>query len=92
MSTAGGRLQSDRPRRAPRRITLTLLWALGGLLTVWAVAALYFDAGPPWLGLPLAAIYGLAMFAVLSWVKPRRLATVVCAGGVRPRAGVVAFP
>jgi hypothetical protein len=55
-------------------VALTLLWALFGLLTLWAVATLYFDARVAWLRLPLAAIYGLGMLAVLTWVRPRRLA------------------
>ena len=62
-------------------MALTLLWALFGLLTLWAVAALYFDARVSWLRLPLAAIYGLGMLAVLTWVRPRRLAAGICAGG-----------
>ncbi len=69
------------PRRVLRWVALTLLWALFGLLTFWAVAALYFDTRIAWLRLPLAAIYGLGMVAVLTWVRPRRLAVGICAGG-----------
>ena len=60
---------------------LIFLWALFGLLTLWAVAALYFDATVSWLRLPLTAVYGLGMLAVLAWVRPRRLAAGICAGG-----------
>jgi MoxR-like ATPase len=62
-----------------RWIALTLLWALLGLLTLWAVAALYLDTTAPWLRLPLALIYGLAMLAVPIWVSHRRLAAGICA-------------
>ena len=73
--------ESRQPRRVLRWIVLALLWALFGVLTLWAVAALYFDAAVPWLRLPLPAIYGLGMLAVLTWVRPRRLAAGICAGG-----------
>ena len=62
-------------------MALALLWALLGLLTLWAVAALYFDVRVSWLRLPLAAIYGAGMLAALTWVRPRRLAAGICAGG-----------
>jgi hypothetical protein len=74
--------ESPRPRRVLRWTVLTLLWALLGLLTLWAVAALDFDTTVPWLRLPLASIYGVTMLAVLIWVRPRRLAAGICAGGL----------
>jgi hypothetical protein len=58
-----------------------LLWTLLGVLTLWAIAALYFDFRVAWLRLPLAAIYGLGMLGVVVRVKSRRLAAGVCAGG-----------
>jgi hypothetical protein len=72
---------SRRSRRLLLRFALAFLWAFFGLLTLWAVAALYFDARVSWLGLPLAAIYGAGMLAVLIRVRPRRLAAGICAGG-----------
>jgi hypothetical protein len=80
-ASLSGSRESRRPRRVLRWVALTFLWALLGLLTLWAVAALYFDVRVSWLRLPLAAIYALAMLAVLIWVRPRRLAAGLCAGG-----------
>jgi hypothetical protein len=51
-------------------MTVALLWALLALLTIWAVAALWFDVRISWLRLPLAVIYGLGMLAV--WLRVRR--------------------
>jgi hypothetical protein len=61
--------------------SLIVLWGVFSLATLWAVAALYFDTRVPWLGLPLAAIYGLGMLAALIWIRPRRLVARLCAGG-----------
>ncbi len=38
-------------------------------VTLWAVAALYFDVRLPWLRTPLAVVYLLAMVQVWIWVK-----------------------
>ena len=73
--------KSRRPRRTLRRLALAFLWPLFGLLTLWAVAALYFDTAVFCLRLLLAAIYGVGMLAVLIRVRPRRLAAGLCAGG-----------
>jgi hypothetical protein len=80
-ATLSGSRESHRPQCVLRWMALTLLWALLGLVTLWSVAALYLDARVSWLRLPLAAIYGVAMLAVLTWVRPRRLAAGICAGG-----------
>ena len=80
-ATLSGSRERREPRRALRRVALALLWALLGLLTLWAVAALYFDARVSWLRRPAAAIYGLGMLAVLIWTRPRRLAAAICAAG-----------
>jgi peptidoglycan/LPS O-acetylase OafA/YrhL len=80
-ASLSGSRESRRPRRVLRGMALALLWALLGLLTLWAVAALYFDVRILWLHLPLAAIYGAGMLAALTWVRPRRLAAGICAGG-----------
>ena len=59
--------------------------AVGGgglaLLTAWAAAALYFDVRVPWLRVPLAVVYVLAVLAVWVLVKRRWLAAGFTAGG-----------
>jgi len=72
-----------RPQRRTflRKLALIGLSALLGLLTVWAVAALYFDARIPWLRLPLALIYVAAMLAAVLWARLRRFAAAICAAG-----------
>jgi hypothetical protein len=86
LQRAGQRLSGIRSAAGLLRLiadywSLIFVWALFGVLTLWAVAALYFDARVSWLRLPLAAIYGLGMLAVLTRVRPRRLAAGICAGG-----------
>lgn len=49
--------------------TCVLIWAILGLATLWATAALYFDVRISWLGFPLAVVYGLGMVAVWIWVR-----------------------
>ena len=56
-------------RRILRGVACVLLWVVLGLATLWAAAALYFDARISWLRLPLAVIYGLGMLAVWIWVR-----------------------
>jgi len=51
-------------------IALFLVWAILGVATLWAAAALYFDVRISWLQLPLALIYGLGILAV--WIFVRR--------------------
>ncbi|MEO8426118.1 MAG: DUF4105 domain-containing protein [Verrucomicrobiota bacterium] len=51
------------------------------ILTVWAAAALYFDARITWLRGPLAAVYLLAVVAVWILVKRRWLAASLTAVG-----------
>jgi len=63
-------LEGRRPARVIRRMAVALLWILLALLTLWAVAALYFDVRISWLRLPLAIIYGLGMLVV--WVRGPR--------------------
>ncbi|MDD5141766.1 MAG: DUF4105 domain-containing protein [Verrucomicrobiales bacterium] len=53
-----------------RYVAFILIWAVLGVATLWAVAAMNFDVRIPWLRLPLAAIYGLGMLAV--WIFVRR--------------------
>ena len=63
-------LEGRRTARVIRRTAVALLWVLLASLTLWAVAALYFDVRISWLRLPLAVIYGLGMLVV--WVRVRR--------------------
>jgi hypothetical protein len=53
----------------------------GMLLTLWSVAALYFDVRWVWLRVPLALIYLLAMVIVWAVFQRRRLALAVNLGG-----------
>ncbi len=56
--------------RKASHFVIVALGALVGLLaTVWAAGALYFDLPIPWLRVPLAIFYSLAMLAVLLFVK-----------------------
>jgi len=45
-----------------------LVWGGLGLVTLWATAAIYFDARIVWLRLPLAAVYASGILAVWIWV------------------------
>jgi hypothetical protein len=63
-------LTAARLPRVLRRMALACLWACFGLVTLWAMAALYFDVRVLWLRRPLAMIYGLGVLAV--WVRVRR--------------------
>ncbi len=47
-----------------------LIWAVLGLASLWAVAALFIDVRISWLRVPLAAVYGLGILAV--WIFDRR--------------------
>src|SRR5262245_956244 len=51
------------------------------LLTLWAVAALYFDVRVLSLRTPLAVVYALAVLAVWIFVKRRWLATALTVAG-----------
>jgi hypothetical protein len=53
-----------------RRAICILMWFGAVVVTLWAVAAIYFDLRIPWLRLSLAVIYGLGMLAV--WIFIRR--------------------
>ena len=56
-------------KRFLRAAASVLIWVILGGATLWAAAALYFDARISWLQLPLAAVYGLGMLAVWIWVR-----------------------
>jgi hypothetical protein len=51
-------------------IACVLIWAVLGVATLWAAAALYFDVRISWLRIPLAAIYALGILAV--WIFVHR--------------------
>ena len=75
------RTRVGRLRGVLRVLGLTALGCLLLLLTLWAVAALYFDVRVPWLRLPLAAMYVLGVLAVWVFIKRRWLAVSLTAGG-----------
>jgi hypothetical protein len=64
-----------------RFFAAVLIWSSPGLVTLWAVAALYFDVRVSLLRLPLAAMYALGMLALPMFVRRRRLAVAICLGG-----------
>ena len=56
----------------PKKIlsaAVVILWAVLGVATLWAVAALCIDGRIGWLRLPLAALYALAILAVWVFVR-----------------------
>lgn len=70
-----------KPKKLLRLLAVALIWILLGLLTLWAVAALYIDVRVSWLRLPLAVIYALGMLAMPWLVKRRWLKAAICLGG-----------
>lgn len=68
-------------KRLLRFSAAVLIWSALGLVTLWAVAALYFDVRVSWLRLPLAAIYALGMLAVPILARRRWLVGAICLGG-----------
>ena len=60
---------------------MAVVWICLALLTAWAAAALYFDVRVPWLRVPLAVVYALAVLAVWVLVKRRWLTAGLTAGG-----------
>ncbi len=74
-------MTASKPKRLLRLLAVVLTWSALGLVTLWAVAALYFDVRVSWLRLPLAAIYALGMLALPLLVRRRRLAVAICLGG-----------
>jgi len=68
-------------RRILRGLGLVLLALPLMVMTLWAVAALYLDARIPWLRLPLAAGYALALLLAARASKQRWQAAAVCLGG-----------
>jgi len=57
---------------------LTFMWLVVALLTLWAVAAVYFDIRIAALRIPAAVIYVLAIIAILLKVKRRFWAAGLC--------------
>ena len=85
MSNATTTETKPSPRGRIRRIFRILGWLALGLvlllLTLWAVAALYFDVRVAWLRTPLAVVYALAVLGVWIFVKRCWLKAVLTAGG-----------
>ena len=52
-----------------RLVARAIIWAGLGLVTLWAMAALYHDVRIVWLRLPLAAGYASGILAVWIWVR-----------------------
>jgi hypothetical protein len=64
------------------RFVLAGIGRLAGFLaSVWATGALYYDLPIAWLRTPLAFVYGLAMLAMLFFIKPRWRAMGLVAAG-----------
>lgn len=70
-----------RSRRWLCSLAAGLVWFILALLTVWAVAALYFDVRVSWLGTPLAVAYAVAAIAVFARIRSRLVAMGLIAGG-----------
>jgi uncharacterized protein DUF4105 len=68
-------------RKVLRLLAVVLSGLIGLIATGWAAGALYFDLPIPWLRVPLALLYGLAMLVSLLFVKGRWRALGVVAGG-----------
>jgi hypothetical protein len=83
MSTATEPLPKPRSwlRCSLRVLAFTALGLVLLLLSVWAVAALYFDVRISWLRMPLAVIYAVVLLAVWIVVKRRWLAVSATLAG-----------
>jgi hypothetical protein len=66
--------------RTLRGLAITLLWLVLGVMTVWAVAALYVDLRTPSLRVPLAAFYAIGALLVLLLVRWKFAAVLLAAG------------
>jgi hypothetical protein len=71
-----------RGKKILRGTVLVLIWAVLGLATFWAAAALYFDVRAGWSRVPLTAIYAGGMLAVWIWVRRPWKLVVTAAGFV----------
>ena len=68
--------------RKALRFVVVLIGGLACLLSIaWAAGALYYDLPIAWLRAPIAAVYSVAMLAALFFIKRRRWALAVVAGG-----------
>ena len=67
--------------RVLRGIGITIVWFILALLTLWAVAALYFDFRIAALRIPVTLIYVLGIIAILFKFKRSRLVSVLCLAG-----------
>ena len=69
-----------RLKKTLRCAACVLIWAVLGLVTLWAAAALFFDVRSSWLRIPFAAVYTLGMLTVWIWIR-RPWKMVVTAAG-----------
>ena len=74
--------------RVLRLIGIAMMWLVLALLTLWAVAALYVDVRIPYLRIPLALIYVVAIITILVKLKGSRWAPALCLTGF---VGVLAW-
>ena len=87
--TSSQKISGPAPARSPRRaggrwwrwLGLGLAWLVLALVSVWAVAALWFDVPVPILRAPLAVAYGLGVVAVWIFARRRLVAMSLTAGG-----------
>lgn len=68
-------------QRILRRIAMTIAWFVAILLTVWAIAALYFDFPVPSLKIASAIIYALALVALCILLKQNNWRLAACYAG-----------
>ncbi len=69
-----------KPNKILRVVAVALIWAVLGLVTLWAAAALFFDVRISWLRIPLAAVYGLGMLTAWIWIRRPWKRVVTLAG------------
>src|SRR5205085_3501868 len=65
--------------RIMRWLVMALGWIVLFVLTVWAVAALYFDVPSPALRTPVAAAFAVLMLLIVFFLKLRWRAAIVVA-------------
>ncbi len=69
-------------RRHPglRMLGLAVLWLILGIMTVWALAALYVDVRIAWLRIPAVALYVVALIVIFWKAKLQRYRALCCLG------------
>lgn len=64
--------------RVLRALASVLLWIILGILTLWALAALYVDVRIAWLRIPAVFLYVVALIAIFWKVKAQRYRAALC--------------